>query len=48
MSFVETVKMTSDWYKSYYKDPKLTYSKSMEQINLYSNLAKHRNANWTI
>ena len=48
MSFVETVKMTSDWYKSYYKDPKLIYSKSIEQINLYSNLAKHRDANWTI
>lgn len=48
MSFVETVKMTSEWYKNYYEDSKSDIKKlTIEQIKEYSKLAEERNLKWT-
>lgn len=47
MDFVETVKMTIDWYKAFYGPSKINMKDfSIAQIEEYSNLAKKRNRSW--
>ena len=42
LSFKETIRMSVDWYKSYYSNPKKTYETSSNQIRLYEELLKKR------
>ena len=42
LSFKETIRMSVDWYKSYYSNPKTIYETSSNQIRLYEKLLKKR------
>tara|TARA_B100001123_G_C15273459_1_gene1011203 strand:+ start:194 stop:1297 length:1104 start_codon:yes stop_codon:yes gene_type:complete len=46
LKFNETVKMVSNWYKSYYENPKLIYKITKEQIKNYQNIAIKRGSSW--
>ncbi|NQT81301.1 MAG: CDP-glucose 4,6-dehydratase [Candidatus Aminicenantes bacterium] len=47
LSFKETVKMTSNWYKAFYNGEKDMYSFSLKQIGEYINLAREKRLRWT-
>ena len=40
LNFEETVKLTTEWYQSYYNDPKNIHECTISQIKEYSHLAK--------
>ena len=42
LSFKETIRMSVDWYKSYYSNPKKIYETSASQIGVYEKLLKKR------
>ena len=42
MKFSETVKMTSEWYKSFYSSPKNSVTRSLKQIDEYQKLLAER------
>ena len=47
LNFDETVKMTIEWYKHYYKNQDDTmFNFSLEQIKIYSSIAQSRNIAW--
>jgi CDP-glucose 4,6-dehydratase len=47
LSFEETVKLTAEWYKKYYENIHLsTLDLSMQQLELYCNIAKSRGLKW--
>jgi CDP-glucose 4,6-dehydratase len=47
LEFEETVKMTAEWYKTYYKDPMISMQKfTFSQITEYTRLAKSRRIDW--
>ncbi|MBT8633212.1 CDP-glucose 4,6-dehydratase [Polynucleobacter paneuropaeus] len=46
MDFQETVRMTAEWYRSYYHSPNEIASITNSQIASYTNFAKHRGLAW--
>ncbi len=46
MNFSETVKMTADWYKSFYANTSPIIETTENQITYYCNLAKERELTW--
>jgi len=46
LDFESTVSMTIDWYKSYYKDPKITATLSKNQIIGYTEKANIKGLSW--
>lgn len=46
LSFEETVKMTTEWYQSYYKDPRSIRELTVAQIQGYTGLAADRGMSW--
>ena len=44
LNFEETVKLTTEWYQSYYNDPKNIHDCTISQINEYNTLANLRGA----
>jgi len=47
LSFEETIEMTANWYKAFYKNKKDMYDFTTEQIEEYTNLARRRGIVWT-
>ena len=47
LNFDETIKMTMEWYLSYYKNPKNIYQTTKLQIKKYEDLAKKRSISWS-
>ena len=47
MNFEETVKLTAEWYKSYYENPKNIASVTKAQIINYTKIATRQNIQWT-
>lgn len=47
LSFKETVRLTAEWYKTYYSEKKEMYDFSIEQINEYVSLAVKQELKWT-
>ena len=37
LSFYETIKLTAQWYKEFYENPKNIYNLSLDQIEFYEN-----------
>ena len=48
LSFKETIRMTVEWYKSYYRDSTNICSKTFSQINEYEALAQKRGLKWAL
>ena len=46
LNFEETVKMTTEWYQSYYKDPQSIRERTVAQIEEYTRLAADRGMTW--
>ena len=46
LDFEETVKMTTEWYQSYYKDHQSTRERTVTQIQEYTRLAADRGIAW--
>ena len=46
LNFEETVKMTTEWYQSYYKDPQNIRERTVAQIQEYTRLAAERGVAW--
>ena len=46
LHFVETVKMTTEWYQSYYKNHQSTRERTVTQIQEYTRLAADRGIAW--
>lgn len=46
LNFEETVKMTTEWYQSYYKDPQNIRERTVTQIQEYTRLAADRGIAW--
>jgi len=46
MGFEDTVRMTVEWYRSYYQNPKKTAETSIAQIKAYTELAKEEGLPW--
>ena len=46
LNFEETVKMTTEWYHSYYTDPQSIFDRTVAQIKEYSNLAAAKGIEW--
>lgn len=46
MDFKETVRITAEWYKLYYQNPKEILSKTNEQIKTYIETAKVQDLKW--
>ena len=48
MSFKETIKMTVEWYKTFYQDESSSiYNFTLSQIKEYTSFARSRNISWT-
>jgi len=47
MGFEDTVRMTAEWYKDYYKDPNEISHTTYQQIKEYAQIAKSRNIKWS-
>jgi len=47
MNFEETVRMTAEWYKSYYENPKNIASITNAQIKIYTEIASKQGIQWT-
>jgi CDP-glucose 4,6-dehydratase len=48
LKFKDTIKMTVDWYREFYKRQNLSmYEFSINQIDYYTKIAKSNNLNWT-
>tara|TARA_Y100001970_G_scaffold286159_1_gene407643 strand:- start:5042 stop:6133 length:1092 start_codon:yes stop_codon:yes gene_type:complete len=43
----ETIKLTTNWYKNFYNNRKLTLIISLNQIEYYTQIAKKRKLSWT-
>jgi CDP-glucose 4,6-dehydratase len=49
MDFQKTVQMTAEWYKAYYTNEcSSILNVTREQINVYMQLARKKNIQWTI
>ena len=48
LNFAQTVKMTAEWYKTFYDGESDTYGNSLSQINHYVELAKQRGLKWVV
>ena len=46
LDFKKTVDFTSEWYRSYYQDPKKTLMITKKQIELYTRIAKNKKLAW--
>lgn len=46
MNFKTTVKMTAEWYRSFYTDPKDIFRLSQNQIQTYTDIARNKNLSW--
>ena len=46
LNFSETVEFTAHWYKAHQNGTKKMHINTIEQINNYSNIAKHKGLNW--
>ena len=47
LSFEETVKLTAEWYKTYYENlDHNTFELSLKQLNYYVDTAKSRGLKW--
>ena len=46
LNFEETIKMTTEWYQSYYKDPQSIRERTVAQIEEYTRLAADRGMAW--
>lgn len=46
LNFEETVKMTTEWYQSYYKDPRSIRERTVTQIQEYTRRAADRGIAW--
>jgi CDP-glucose 4,6-dehydratase len=46
LGFEETVKLTSEWYKSYYSHPKDILHTTLDQIKHYQSIAKNKGLEW--
>ena len=42
LKFNETIFLTTDWYKKFYKDKKKARKNSLDQINYYQKLVNER------
>jgi CDP-glucose 4,6-dehydratase len=47
MNFEETLKMTVQWYRSFYKSPSQSEQTTLNQIQSYTELAKNKSLVWT-
>ncbi len=47
MLYPDTIRFTSEWYYNYYKEIGDIYTKTVEQIGEYENLAKKQSLKWT-
>lgn len=47
LQYKDTIKFTSEWYYSFYKDNINMYQKTLEQISEYEDLAKEKSLLWT-
>lgn len=48
MDFEETIQMTVDWYKTYYKTPDIIFDLTISQIEQYCSLAKDKKLFWAL
>ena len=48
MSFEDTVRMTAEWYRTYYQDPERITSMTYSQISSYTKIAKQRGLKWAL
>ncbi len=48
LEYDQTVKMTSEWYSSYFNDDIDMYKKTIDQISEYVALASKRDSSWTL
>jgi len=48
MNFAQTVKMTSEWYRDYYKTSGNIKDVTLKQIQEYTSIAKSNNITWAI
>ena len=46
MGFEDTVRMTAEWYKSYYQQPENIAATTQSQIEIYMSLAKQQRLKW--
>lgn len=46
MDFGGTVRMTAEWYRTYYQDPKNIVEVTKDQINAYTSMAKNTGLKW--
>ena len=46
LEFDETVKMTAEWYDSFYSDPKNIFNITTKQLEQYTKLAQERGLDW--
>lgn len=47
LEYQDTIKFTSEWYYDFYKTDKNIFSKTLEQIEEYENLAVNKGLKWT-
>jgi CDP-glucose 4,6-dehydratase len=48
LNFSETVKMTAEWYRTFYDGESNSYDRSLAQINHYMDIAKQRGLEWAV
>jgi CDP-glucose 4,6-dehydratase len=48
LNFSETVKMTAEWYRTFYDGESNSYDRSLAQINHYTDIAKQRGLEWAV
>ena len=48
MGFEDTVRMTAEWYRSYYEEPKNIAKTTQSQIEAYMSLAKKQGLSWAV
>lgn len=46
MGFEDTVRMTAEWYRAYYRQPALTATTTSAQIDEYTEIAKKESLSW--
>ena len=48
LNFSETVKMTAEWYRTFYDGESNSYDRTLAQINHYMDIAKQRGLEWAV
>ena len=46
MGFEETVRMTAEWYRAYYRQPAQIANITRSQIEVYTSIAKQQKLEW--